>query len=373
VAPWRNAQRSPQGSSLYTLWALVVGAGASAAVAGITARAGLAGLLEPVGPTALSAVGVIGTAVAVGLVHARSAPKLATRSWYSPGLPLGISTVVLGLGLSILVHSSLTSSPPDFVALVLLLASLALSVTWLISPGQLEITEAAAVRNHAQRDPSRHPRYTASQEAVLMALTQTAAARDEETHEHAYLVADLSLRLASAIGMTPRHALDIYWAARLHDVGKVVVPRGLLKRAGPLKPEEFDLVKEHSDAGAEIISQASPELSDVALLVLHHHERWDGRGYPAQRRGLDIPLGSRIIAVADAFAALTEDRPYRRALSRGAAVEVIRAGAGTHFDPDIVTVFEGRIAEPVVAFEAEHAWPLLADGPVKTSEYRTLY
>ena len=170
--------------------------------------------------------------------------------------------------------------------------------------------------------------------------------------------------------MPPKALTDVYWAARLHDVGKVVVPRAVLKREGSLKPEEFEVIRKHAQAGADIISQASPELRGVALLVLHHHERWDGNGYPTGRREHDIPLGSRVIAVADAFEALTADRPYRKALEPSRALRLIRESSGSHFDPDVVTIFEGRIMRTAAISEPRVMVGVAAQSPEGSAHCR---
>lgn len=181
--------------------------------------------------------------------------------------------------------------------------------------------------------------YNGSLTSMLRALALAASTRDDETHEHSKRVAELAHRLASSLGMPPSEVAAVYWAAIVHDIGKVVVPRSILKKPGTLVGSEFEVVKNHSQAGADILRSVHPDLRDIALLVLHHHERWDGTGYPTASSGLAIPLGARIIAVADTFEALTSDRPYRKALSQDEAIDVIRAGASTQFDPDVTQLF----------------------------------
>ena len=179
--------------------------------------------------------------------------------------------------------------------------------------------------------------------AILRALVIAGSTRDGETMHHARGVAHLASRLARALGLPAIDVACVYWAGMVHDIGKVVVPRSVLRKPGSLSRTEFEAVKVHSQAGADILRSCHPALKEVAKVVLHHHERWDGKGYPSGFREHGIPLSSRVIAVADAFEAMTSERPYRRALPIGDAVEAIRAGAGSQFDPDIVLVLERLI------------------------------
>jgi HD-GYP domain-containing protein (c-di-GMP phosphodiesterase class II) len=129
--------------------------------------------------------------------------------------------------------------------------------------------------------------------------------------------------------------LELEFAARLHDVGKIRVPDAVLNKPGPLDVEEARLIRNHSAWGAETLEQI-PGLEVVSTLVRFHHERWDGDGYPDGLEGVRIPLASRIIAVCDSYGAMTCDRPYRRAMSSEEALVELRRGAGRQFDPDVV-------------------------------------
>ena len=126
--------------------------------------------------------------------------------------------------------------------------------------------------------------------------------------------------------------------AALHDVGKIVVPDAILKKPDKLTPDEFAIVKQHCYSGGQICKRV-PFLIDVFPIVYHHHERWDGQGYPDGLPGERIPLGARIVAVADAYDAMTTDRPYRQAMVHQAAVEILKDGAGTQWDQTVVRVF----------------------------------
>jgi HD-GYP domain-containing protein (c-di-GMP phosphodiesterase class II) len=127
-------------------------------------------------------------------------------------------------------------------------------------------------------------------------------------------------------------------AALLHDIGKLAVPDRLLNKPGPLTADEYDQVKEHAAIGADILSSVS-FAGPLPLLVRHHHENWDGTGYPDRRRRDEIPLGARVLAIADCYDALTSDRPYRRALDHDTAIAMIHERRGSMFDPRISDAF----------------------------------
>jgi putative nucleotidyltransferase with HDIG domain len=137
---------------------------------------------------------------------------------------------------------------------------------------------------------------------------------------------------------------DLFMASLLHDIGKRQIPDSILKKPGPLTDDEYKIIRKHPEEGAKLVEKMG--YSDkVVKAVLHHHECWDGNGYPYGLKGKNIPLYSRILAVADAFDAMTCDRPYRKALSTNAAVAQLKASAGTQFDPKIVTIFLENIIE----------------------------
>jgi HD-GYP domain-containing protein (c-di-GMP phosphodiesterase class II) len=131
-------------------------------------------------------------------------------------------------------------------------------------------------------------------------------------------------------------------SAWMHDVGKIGVPDHILTKSSPLSPGEFEIMRIHSPKGAEIVGQIE-ELTRVADVIRHHHERQDGRGYPDGLRGAAIPLLSRIIHIADAFEAMTSDRSYRPSGGRARALEELRQYAGTQFDPELVDIFLRKI------------------------------
>lgn len=150
------------------------------------------------------------------------------------------------------------------------------------------------------------------------------------------------MKLGNVLGLSeePLRALRI--AGLLHDVGKIGVPDGILKKPGPLTDEERTMMQEHV-ALSKLIVQGVPNLQDVADAVHAHHERWDGNGYPRGLKGEDIPLLGRILVVADAYSAMILDRPYRKALSHEEAVAELRKHASTQFDPALVEPFIGML------------------------------
>jgi|GEM_PF-5291306 len=138
------------------------------------------------------------------------------------------------------------------------------------------------------------------------------------------------------LGDAKLEALDL--AGQLHDVGKIAVPDSILRKPGYLTREEQAMIRQHV-VFSELMIKGVPHLDDVLAAVAHHHERWDGGGYPFGKTGVEIPLLGRILALADALAAMTYDRPYRKGRTIMQAVSEIRAGAGTQFDPDLVEPF----------------------------------
>ena len=165
------------------------------------------------------------------------------------------------------------------------------------------------------------------------------ALRDVATYRHAERVQRCATALARQAGIVdPQVLRPLETAALLHDVGKLAIPDRLLNKPGPLTAEEYDQVKEHAAIGADILSSVSFP-GPLPVLVRHHHENWDGTGYPDRRRGDEIPVGARVLAIADCYDALTSDRPYRRALDHETAIAMIHARRGSMFDPRLTDAF----------------------------------
>ena len=175
---------------------------------------------------------------------------------------------------------------------------------------------------------------------TIRAIAATIDAKDGYTHRHSERVAMLSKHIAAHMGMTEKEQETVELSALLHDVGKIAVPDSILNKPDRLTPEEFAEMKKHPEHGARILSNIqSPAVTAVLPGVRSHHEKWDGTGYPDALSGEDIPLLGRLLGVADFFDALTSARAYRAATPVDEAVQLIREGAGTHFDPEIVALF----------------------------------
>lgn len=172
----------------------------------------------------------------------------------------------------------------------------------------------------------------------LKTLAAAVEARDSYTRGHIDRVARYALGIAREMGLAPEIITKVEIAAILQDIGKIGIPDAILRKEGPLSPEEFGIMQAHSLKGMEIISTSS-FFSSVMDAILHHHEFYDGSGYPGGLRGEEIPLVARIIAVADSFDAMTTDRPYRRGLDWKTALEEIVAAKGSQFDPLVVDAF----------------------------------
>jgi diguanylate cyclase (GGDEF)-like protein len=174
--------------------------------------------------------------------------------------------------------------------------------------------------------------------ATVESLAAAVDAKDPFTHNHSWLVSDYCRKIADSLDLTSSEIEIIELAGLLHDVGKIGIPDRVLQKPDTLSSDEWAMMQRHPDLGARILGD-NPALSPVVPLVRHHHERFDGRGYPDQLSGDDIPLGAAIVGLADAFATMTTDRPYRRARTIVEAIEEIRIGSGSHFHPKIVEAF----------------------------------
>jgi HD-GYP domain-containing protein (c-di-GMP phosphodiesterase class II) len=196
---------------------------------------------------------------------------------------------------------------------------------------------AADLREVFKQERKRAQELRRSYKATVLALANAVEARDAYTGKHAERVASYGLRIAHAAGVPVDPQVEFGFL--LHDVGKVAVPDAILFKPGPLTDEERALMVMHPVIGTEILRHVD-FLGEAKEVVRHHHERWDGSGYPDRLTGEDIPVQARVFAVADTLDALTTDRPYRSATSWSDAREVIRSEAGSQFDPAIVAAYE---------------------------------
>ena len=181
------------------------------------------------------------------------------------------------------------------------------------------------------------PAYVPLRDALAAGISVRAAGLLRRQHDHgladhAMAVARLTIAACRTLGVESTRTGAYARAALFHDVGKVEISRRILDRKGPLSEEEWALVRTHAERGGHLVG-AVGELKDVAAIVRHHHERWDGAGYPDGLAGEDIPFGARVVLACDAFEAMTASRSYQPTLTTDAALEELRAGAGGQFDP----------------------------------------
>lgn len=182
---------------------------------------------------------------------------------------------------------------------------------------------------------------------ILQRLAQAGEFRDESTGQHTQRVGELAARLAERLGLPDRQVNLIRHAAPLHDVGKIGVSDSILLKSGRLTEDEWVSMKRHTTFGAMILAGGRADLIRAAeRIALCHHERWDGTGYPRGLKGEEIPIEARVVAVADVYDALGHDRPYRPAWPRTDTLAEIESGAGTHFDPAVVSAFLEIMASP---------------------------
>ena len=181
--------------------------------------------------------------------------------------------------------------------------------------------------------------------STIETLAMAVDAKDQITHGHIRRVQVYTVELAKRLGVSDKHQLEaIAAAALLHDMGKLAIPEHILNKPGKLTSAEFDKMKRHADIGADLLSSIRFPYP-VVPIVRHHHEYWNGEGYPSGIAGTDIPLGARILSVVDCFDALTSDRPYRPRLTDSEAFEILRERRGTMYDPLVVDAFVNAYPE----------------------------
>jgi putative nucleotidyltransferase with HDIG domain len=179
--------------------------------------------------------------------------------------------------------------------------------------------------------------------ATVAALAAALEAKDAYTGGHAHTIAEFAVLVGDELGLSSRDLKSVRMGALLHDVGKIGIPEAILNKPGPLTDAEFTVMKRHTVIGADIIS-GIPGMHEVVSLVRSSHERWDGHGYPDGLTGPDIPRGACVIAVCDAYHAMTEDRVYRKAMSVEVALAELRRCTGTQFMPAAVKALEAVVA-----------------------------
>lgn len=173
---------------------------------------------------------------------------------------------------------------------------------------------------------------------MILSLAQAINAKDAYTRGHSERLAALTEAVGRALGLPEDEVRDIRWAAVVHDIGKIGAPDCILFKPGPLTEQEWEIMRQHPVIGEQILLPVG-RMGGVAKIVRHHQEKWDGTGYPDRLRGDEIPLGARIVAIVDAFGAMTDTRPYKNAVGPAQAQEEITRCAGTQFDPEVVEIF----------------------------------
>lgn len=197
---------------------------------------------------------------------------------------------------------------------------------------------------------------------IVQCLGMAAEYKDNETGMHVIRMSHYAQRLALQAGYSASMAEELLHAAPMHDVGKIGIPDAILQKPGKLDPEEWAIMQQHARIGANIIGQhTSGLLATARLIALHHHEKWDGSGYPHGFAGEQIPLAARIVAIADVFDALTSERPYKPAWSIEDAVQLIQRESGKHFDPQLVEHFMACLPDII---QLKEQWQDPADVPV---------
>ena len=192
--------------------------------------------------------------------------------------------------------------------------------------------------------------------SVACTLVSLVDLRDSYTGGHSTRVAAYTRGIGVRLGLEDRNLETVVLAASLHDIGKIGVPDHVLLKPGKLTEEEFEYIRKHSEFGWMVLRNLEG-MEEPSLMLLHHHERFGGGGYPGDLVGEDIPLGARMIAVADAYDALTTDRPYRRGRTHEQAVEEIRRHIKTQFDPMMVDAFVESFSESVTVDPLQR-WPV---------------
>ncbi len=185
-----------------------------------------------------------------------------------------------------------------------------------------------------------------TQEETIYRLLSALESRDEETGGHVKRIAHFSAHLAREVGWQGNRIEDLLLAAPMHDIGKIGVPDTILLKKGPLTDEEFEIIKTHTTIGGNILKNSEyPMLQLAEEIALSHHEKWNGSGYPRALAGEDIPESGRIVALADVYDALSNDRIYRKASPEDEVIRIMREGRGAHFDPDLFDLFIDSLPE----------------------------
>jgi HD-GYP domain-containing protein (c-di-GMP phosphodiesterase class II) len=259
----------------------------------------------------------------------------------------------------------LVLSPVAFVATLaayeapIVLVAVILPLVWLLD----NFSRDRAARYAAALELNRAYRGT------VMLLSDVLEFEDEYTAQHSRSVVDLVNAVADELGIAPDERQELEFAAMLHDVGKISIPKEILHKPAALTEREFEIIKHHTIEGQFMLDRVGGLLGRVGEVVRSCHERWDGRGYPDGLVGEEIPIAARIVFACDAYNAMTTDRPYRSAMPREAALAELRSNTGTQFDPRIVTALVKVVEQgtPMTLAATDGVRAVLASAPVPQS------
>ncbi|HEX9888940.1 MAG TPA: HD domain-containing phosphohydrolase, partial [Nitriliruptorales bacterium] len=298
-----------------------------------------------VGGTAFFAIDTWLVATAVGLVTGSSAFDVWREdlAWL---VPHQVGMGVLG---GIMGYAHLTLDVTGTLVLILPALGLHFAQRQFVSRTRDHVVRLRTLNDdlqHANRRVGKvNERLTDALEQVnngylvtVESLASAVDAKDSYTGSHIDRVEAFGRRLLEVLDPELSHDEALLWGFRLHDVGKIGVPDSVLLKPGPLDDHEWEIMKRHPEIGAQIV-QAAPFLQGARDVILHHHERWDGRGYPFGLRGSAIPFSARVFGCIDAFDAMTSDRPYRKAMPVDRAMQELLRHAGTQFDPEVIEAF----------------------------------
>jgi putative nucleotidyltransferase with HDIG domain len=237
-----------------------------------------------------------------------------------------------------LLAEGIESGADDYIAKPFNAIELKARIRALLRMRQVESELALANRNLKMRTSDLIDRQRALFISMVKSLVSALEAKDIYTRHHSTRVTEISLRIAREMGFGDRDLADLELAGLFHDIGKIAIPEQILNKPGTLTPEEMTLIREHPAHGEGILKPVI-ELAQITKIVRHHHERYDGTGYPDRLKGLEIPLGARIMTVADTYDAITSRRPYRGEESHHFALKEIIRCSGLQFDPEVVQHF----------------------------------
>jgi len=323
---FRPKERNPIHQTLFSMACLVISvkvAGvAYAAFGGVPGQLDVVTALSPLASaaTAYFTVNTLLVAAAVGLSTRERVSKVWNDNFLFSAPSYFVGALVAAAGMSLMQMNKPWLLPSAFVPLYL---------TYRSYKVYLSRIEAEHRQVNAMADL-----HLATVEALALAID----AKDQASESHIRRVQLYASSLARALGMTAHEVQGVKTAALLHDIGKLAVPEHILSKPGPLTPEEFQKIRAHPKTGADIVSTV-PFPYPVAPLILSHHERWDGKGYPAGLKAEEIPLGARILSVVDYFDALMAERPYHKAMTAEGALALLQQEAGKALDPAVVEKF----------------------------------